>query len=160
MIACPQSNRLTKRIDFFGHQVSSPLPRITTVPQDLQPIQKLTTLYTKDLDRNGSVAKHLYMPLFSSRIEDRINGLYSSSRPQIVDLASDDNHCGARLSWPDVIRESAKNGQLDSREEDRYRLCIRGVLVEVNKSDATYCHPMCFKSCSRRLQSRKVYRQS
>ncbi|KAJ5547486.1 hypothetical protein N7513_003560 [Penicillium frequentans] len=134
MIACPQTYRPTKHIDFFGHQISNPLPRIETVRQDLQPIQKLVTLYTEVLDRNGSVAKHLHMPLFSSRIEDRINALFSSSRPRMVDVASADNHRRPRLSWVDVIRESETIDQIDF-EEDQCRFCIHGVSIDVNKSD-------------------------
>lgn len=87
----PESNRPTEQIDFFGHKVIGPLPRIQTLRQDLQPILKLVTLYTKVLDRNGSVAKHLHMPLLSSRIEDRFNSLFSSSYPHVVDLADDDD---------------------------------------------------------------------
>ncbi|KAJ5555981.1 hypothetical protein N7513_003623 [Penicillium frequentans] len=134
MITCPQTYRPTKHIDFFGHQISNPLPRIKTVRQDLQPIQKLVTLYTEVLDRNGSVAKHLHMPLFSSRIEDRINALFSSSRPRMVDVASADNHRRPRLSWVDVIRESETIDQIDF-DEDQCRFCIHGVSIDLNKSD-------------------------
>lgn len=102
--------------------------------QDLQPIQKLVTLYTEVLDRNGSVAKHLHMPLFSSRIEDRINALFSSSRPRMVDVASADNHRRPRLSWVDVIRESETIDQIDF-DEDQCRFCIHGVSIDLNKSD-------------------------
>lgn len=97
------SNMPTEPIDFFGHRVSSPLPRIETVRHGLQPILKLMRLYIGILDRNGSVAKQLYKPLFSNKIEDRINGLFSSSRPRVVELASDDSLRGGHLSWVDLI---------------------------------------------------------
>ena len=60
-------------VDFFLHQVSSPLPRIGSVRHGLQAILKLLNWYMEIGDQNGSVAKHLHMPLFSSKIEDRIN---------------------------------------------------------------------------------------
>jgi hypothetical protein len=129
------SNMPTEPIDFFGHQVSSPLPRIESVRHDLQPILKLTRLYIGILDRNGSVAKQLHKPLFSNKIEDRINGLFSSSRPRVVELASDDSLCGARPSWVDLIQESNLNNQIELSDEDQYRLCVRGLSLHMNKSD-------------------------
>jgi len=131
----PESNRPTEQIDFFGHKVIGPLPRIQTLRQDLQPILKLVTLYTKVLDQNGSVAKHLHMPLLSSRIEDRVNSLFSSSYPHVVDLADDDDCYGIRPSWVDVIQESEMIDQIKLCDEEQYRIFVRGMLVEVNKSD-------------------------
>jgi hypothetical protein len=125
----------TEPIDFFGHRVSSPLPRIETVRHGLQPILKLMRLYIEILDRNGSVAKQLHKPLFSNKIEDRINGLFSSSRPRVVELASDDSLRGGHPSWVDLIRESNLNNQIELRDEDQYRLCIRGLSLDMNKSD-------------------------
>jgi hypothetical protein len=129
------SNMPTEHIDFFGHRVSSPLPRIETVRHGLQPILKLMRLYIGILDRNGSVAKQLHKPLFSNKIEDRINGLFSSSRPRVVELASDDSLRGGHPSWVDLIRESNLNNQIELRDEDQYRLCIRGLSLDLSKSD-------------------------
>ncbi|KAJ5849171.1 hypothetical protein N7534_007860 [Penicillium rubens] len=125
----------TGPIDFFGHRVSSPLPRIETVRHDLQPILKLMRLYIEILDRNGSVAKQLHRPLFSNKIEDRINGLFSSSRPRVVELASDDSLFGGHPSWVDLIQEANLNNQIELRDEDQYRLCVRGLSLDMNKSD-------------------------
>ncbi|OQE69423.1 hypothetical protein PENNAL_c0134G03825 [Penicillium nalgiovense] len=129
------SNMPTEPIDFFGHRVSSPLPRIETVRHDLQPILKLMRLYIEIIDRNGSVAKQLHKPLFSNKIEDRINGLFSSSRPRVVELASDDSLFGGHPSWVNLIQEANLNNQIELRDEDQYRLCVRGLSLDMNKSD-------------------------
>lgn len=93
------------------------------------------TLYTEVLDQNGSVAKHLHMPLFSSRIEDRVSGLFSSSQPLIVDVASDDDYCGTPPSWVDVIRVSKTIHHIHLHDDEQYRIPVRGAMVEVGKSD-------------------------
>lgn len=59
--------------------------------------------YVEILDRKRSVAKHLYMPLFSSRIEDKINGLFSGSYLRVLGLDSDDSPRGVRPSWINLI---------------------------------------------------------
>lgn len=127
------SNMPTEPIDFFGHQSSSPLPRIESVRHDLQPILKLIRLYLEILDRNGSVAKQLHMPLFSNKMENRINGLFSSSIPQVVELAGDNSYSGSRPGWVDLIQESNLNNQIELRDEDQYSLCIRGMSIDMNK---------------------------
>ncbi|KAJ5556625.1 hypothetical protein N7494_000540, partial [Penicillium frequentans] len=115
------------------HWVTDPLPTFQTLQQYLEPI--LVTLYTEVLDQNGSVAKHLHMPLFSSRIEDRVSGLFSSSQPLIVDVASDDDYCGTPPSWVDVIRVSKTIHHIHLHDDEQYRIPVRGAMVEVGKSD-------------------------
>ncbi|KAJ5891350.1 uncharacterized protein N7473_007578 [Penicillium subrubescens] len=122
-------------VDFFGHQVPRPLQRIESLRDDLQPILKLLKSYMEILGQKGSVAKHLHMPLFSSRIEDRINGLFSSSRPQVVNLAIDNIHCGVHPSWVDLIQESISKDQFELCDEHRYRCFFRGIAMEMSKSD-------------------------
>lgn len=122
-------------VDFFLPQVSSPLPQIGSARDDLQPILKLLNVYLEILDQNGSVAKHLYMPLFSSKIEDRINGLFSTPRPQITGLASD-NHCdGICPTWVNLIQESISKDQFELLDGCRYRLFFRGRALEMSESD-------------------------
>lgn len=122
-------------VDFFLHQVSSPLPRIGSVRDDLQPILKLLHSYMEILDQNGSVAKHLDMPLFSGKIEDRINGLFSSSRPQITGLNSDNNCGGGRPSWVNLIQESVSKDQIESFDGYGYGCFFRGMFVKMSESD-------------------------
>jgi hypothetical protein len=87
------------------------------------------------LDQNGSVAKHLYMHLFSSKIEDRINGLFSTPRPQITGLASE-NKCGqSRPSWVNLIQESINKDHFGLFNGYRYRCSFRGISVEMSESD-------------------------
>jgi hypothetical protein len=127
--------RPSEAVDFFVHRAPSPLPRIELVRDDLQPILELLNSYMAILDQNGSVAKHLHMPLFSSKIEDRINGLFSSSRPQVVSLTHDDTPCGVRPSWVDLIQESISKDQFEICDERKYRCFFRGITVEMSKTD-------------------------
>jgi hypothetical protein len=122
-------------VDFFGLRVTSPLQRIESVRDDLQPILKLLNSYSEILNQNGSVAKHLHLPLFSSRIEDRINGLFSSTRPPIVSLAHDDTNCGIRPTWVDLIQESISKDRFEMCDEHNYRYIFRGVAVEMSETD-------------------------
>lgn len=135
MVSRAKRNGPTEQIDFFGQRVAESLPRIQTLQQDLEPILKLVTLYTDVLDQNGSVAKHLHIPLISTRIEDRVSGLFSSSQPLIVDAAGDDDHLGSPPSWVDVIRESKTIDQIHLHDQEQYRIPVRGATVEVSKSD-------------------------
>lgn len=91
--------------------------------------------YMEVLDQNWSVAKHLHMPLFSSKIEDRINGLFSSPRPQITGLASDNNYGRGRPSWVNLIQESVSKDHIELYDGYGYRCFFRGMSVEMSESD-------------------------
>jgi hypothetical protein len=131
----PARVKSAESVDFFLRQVASPLPQIGSARDDLRPILKLLNVYLEILDQNGSVAKHLYMPLFSSKIEDRITGLFSTPRPQITGLASD-NHCdGICPSWVNLIQEPISKDQFELLDGYRYRCFFRGRALEMSESD-------------------------
>lgn len=135
MILCQPRPQSAGRVDFFLHLVSAPLPRVESARADLQPILKLLNDYSELLDQNGSVAKHLHMPLFSSRIEDRINNLFSCSRPQVVGLADDDNYYRGQPSWANLIQASTLTDHVELFDGSMYRCSFGDMSVEMSKSD-------------------------
>lgn len=95
----------------------------------------LLTTYLAVLNRDESIAKHLNIPLFSTRMETRISNLFSSSRPCLVEPADMDGNCNGPPSWGDLVREAIPVSQFELRENNTYRCYFRGILVEMSKSD-------------------------
>lgn len=121
--------------NFFARLLLSTVPRAESARHGLKPILELLAWYVEILDRKGSIAKHLYMPLFSSRIEDKINGSFSSSHPYVLGLDSDDSRSGVCPSWIDLIQESISKDHFEICDDCKYRYSFGGITVEMSKTD-------------------------
>lgn len=133
MVPASPSIKSVRHVDFFAHKETAKLRPFEPLRETLQPILKLLQSYRVILGCNGSIAKHLEIPLFSSRIKARINESFSNPRPHIVEMP--DGRCGPPPSWTDLIREAFSEDQFEFRDDNAYRYCIGGILVETSRAD-------------------------
>lgn len=134
MAPTPPSTGRVDQVDFLVHREAGQLQLFEPLRENLQSILKLLKCYQIVLGSNGSIAKHLKMPLFCSRVEARINASFSSPHPRIVELL--ENGRGETcVSWMDLVREPLSENQFQYEGTDIHRYCMNGIWVEMGTTD-------------------------
>ncbi|KAJ5292071.1 hypothetical protein N7478_001322 [Penicillium angulare] len=130
---------MTNQVNFFVDQEVGHLCELEPLRKNLQQISSLLESYTAVINCNGSLARHLNFPLFSSRMESRVSGLFSSLSPCVVESSTTSLNCNFNPSWTDLICAEISPDQFESCG-GLVRCCVWDKTIEMRESDrATLC---------------------
>lgn len=97
-------------------------------------LEQLETYHTV-MGANGSIARHFSLPLLNTRIEARVEGLFSTARPNCVEQFQVGGVSRPSPDWLDLIREDIPKGQFEVCGDDMYHCRTPGFTIKISRCD-------------------------
>ncbi|KAJ6117955.1 hypothetical protein N7523_005706 [Penicillium sp. IBT 18751x] len=130
-----RSKGLLGRNDPLTQREIGLIHRMESLAVDTQQLAKIIGSYIADADRMESTAESVDVSTFSIRMEMLINDSFSTARPRVVEQTADHAGTTGIISWTDLIRKGVPETRFERRDDDTYRCCIGGYVVEMSKRD-------------------------
>lgn len=102
---------------------------------DLHPLVRALETYREVLETNGSIAKHLGLPLFIDKIESKVCGLFTTPYPCIVGTNEAEEQRVSKLSWLDLVQKEIPKEEFHHTAAETYSCRIGTTLVRMHEMD-------------------------